>query len=295
MRTRALAGALFVLVAATAMAASSAPPATAHDWHDYFWTFDQSGTQYWSRWDTSQVPFAIDAGYTQRGEQWTQRALDAAASWSSVPGSPMRLVYDSVVVAGTTEYCRDNPMSVVRAGSLPTGTSGLTSTCLKSRRSTVTPGEWSLDRFAVTVRTEPYPGYQWYTGAGSPPSDQQMDLQSDLTHEFGHALGIYSHFGDPGKDGTVCSTTQGGQTAPDDAATMCPQGGDWGTTWARTLSTHDMDTLTSAYDSAWPPPPTTTTMPVTTTTRPSSGGRPPDPPLCRALNGGTLSAITQCL
>lgn len=79
----------------------------------------------------------------------------------------------------------------------------------------------------------------WYSGTGTPPWNQ-IDLQSAMTHEWGHATGA-AHL--TGSD--VCAPGYG----PSDE-TMCP-GFLYGTTYARTLGPHDIHTFENAYPPTW--------------------------------------------
>lgn len=80
-------------------------------------------------------------------------------------------------------------------------------------------------------------GRNWYSGSGTPPSDQ-YDLYGSAVHELGHATGWGLHFDEHGPSAlcddadtwhTMCSSTQTG--------------------WARlrTLATHDIHTWHAAY------------------------------------------------
>lgn len=77
-------------------------------------------------------------------------------------------------------------------------------------------------------------GSNWYVGSGT-PSSNLYDLRSVVTHEFGHAMAFSGHFG---SSDTACSQSP--------IHTMC-SGISPGTTYKRTLETHDEHTFTSAY------------------------------------------------
>lgn len=80
----------------------------------------------------------------------------------------------------------------------------------------------------------------WYTGTGVPGSGK-LDLYSHATHEFGHLTGGwvgYKHWDEAGQ-GTLCPVSSARET-------MCS----WtpnGTTYARTLGTHDSHTFGGRY------------------------------------------------
>ncbi len=77
-------------------------------------------------------------------------------------------------------------------------------------------------------------GTTWYMGVDSSVPSGQIDLRSVAVHEFGHSAGFAGHF----TETSICS----GSTRQ----TMC-QGTPAGTSYRRTLETHDKHTFVSAY------------------------------------------------
>lgn len=93
----------------------------------------------------------------------------------------------------------------------------------------------------------------WYTGTGTPRNDGrnwlgicnnicQADLWSVARHEWGHMVGYNHHF-DSFESSAQCSDVP--------LHTMCSIGE--GTTHARSIEYHDVDTLMSGY-ACWPSP-----------------------------------------
>lgn len=82
---------------------------------------------------------------------------------------------------------------------------------------------------------------RWYTGSGE-PDDDELDVLSVLTHEFGHAAGFSGPFAsghfDPDSD--VCASGPGQHT-------MCPKIAP-GTTHMRSLEAHDIHTFAKSNE-----------------------------------------------
>lgn len=80
-------------------------------------------------------------------------------------------------------------------------------------------------------------GQNWYTGTGSPPSDE-ADVIGIAAHEFGHAGGWGPHFSETS---TQCPSTNSTRH------TMCPGSEYYGEKWLRSLEPHDEHTFDDAY------------------------------------------------
>ena len=77
-------------------------------------------------------------------------------------------------------------------------------------------------------------GPSWYTGVSTSVPSGKSDARSVAIHEFGHAAGFKGHF-----EGTsLCSGSI--------RQTMCPTLPS-GTSYMRTLESHDKHTIVSAY------------------------------------------------
>ncbi len=103
------------------------------------------------------------------------------------------------------------------------GPTGKLAVCLNYRDSNN-----KLSGFRITINQE----YTWYTGTGN-PSSSQFDLQSIVTHELGHAVGL---------DHTQSSHCPNSSSM----ATMCA-GSPIGKTWQRSLSSDDKSGIRSLY------------------------------------------------
>lgn len=104
---------------------------------------------------------------------------------------------------------------------------GVTSWCTTS--TTITKSTIRLDDVGTT----------WYTGSSSSVPSGQYDLRSVITHEFGHAGGFGVSSGpDHFTGSSICSGTT--------RQTMC-SGLPTGTSYKRTLESHDEHTFASAY------------------------------------------------
>lgn len=82
----------------------------------------------------------------------------------------------------------------------------------------------------------------WEVDPTAAVNSNEWDLKSIATHESGHATGFDGHFGDPFAD-PACPSPRTSATQ-----TMCVgNAGILGTSWLRTLESHDVDTLASWY------------------------------------------------
>lgn len=82
-------------------------------------------------------------------------------------------------------------------------------------------------------------GNTWYSGTDS-PSESELDFQDTATHELGHATGWTGHFGEGTGECPAPNTNTSRHT-------MCTESGPEGSTWGRTLETHDKHTFQDWY------------------------------------------------
>jgi hypothetical protein len=93
-------------------------------------------------------------------------------------------------------------------------------------------GDGKISAFIMVFDTD----WNWNWESGNPASSQ-ADSRSVAAHEFGHAWGGW--FPDHFTDSTLCPNNSGRHT-------MCASHS-LGTTWQRTLESHDSHTLSGAY------------------------------------------------
>lgn len=93
----------------------------------------------------------------------------------------------------------------------------------------------SGDRIVRTAIVFDDTGTSWYTGSSTSVPSGKYDLRSVAVHEFGHAEGFAGHFSSTDTD---CSGS--------DRNTMC-SGLPSGTSYKRTLESHDIHTVEAAY------------------------------------------------
>ena len=144
------------------------------------------------------------------GGAWRDRAINAVNAWNNVSTSSWTWTYSSIDADGEVAYENVDGLG---------GTLGITYTGPRCTNNSVCTFNIYVDN------SEP-----WYTGISS-PTTSQLDLQSNLTHEFGHAAWA-NH------TNLTCTANSG--------PTMC---GDLfkGTTHQRTLEQDDRDGITSKY------------------------------------------------
>jgi Matrixin len=163
------------------------------------------------------------------GSQWTARVTDGQRRWNSL-SQTMKFVPDGSMANFNGKVCPSTyQKNAVHVASLDgkNGALGIAFTCFSGSE---------LFSFNIIFDS----GETWYTGTGTPPSTK-ADLLAVAVHEFGHATGLGigvnpSHF-DP--NASICNVTSSIET-------MCPFAIS-GTTWGRSLGTHDKHTFTGAY------------------------------------------------
>jgi hypothetical protein len=159
---------------------------------------------------------------------WRPVVDQAASQWSAVSGATLDVVHGADYAANYTPNDCNARKTGIHTGTIDGkfGVLGRTYTCWN--------GAGQITQSNVVFDTaEP-----WYVGTGTPTSSQ-VDLFSVATHELGHSTGFgtgpNSHF-------------TGSALCPNSAAqqTMCPSY-TIGTTWQRSLATHDQHTYAAEY------------------------------------------------
>jgi hypothetical protein len=189
-------------------------------------------------WAEATVYIVARPNFLARPASWTDRLRDARDAWPTSTGRPGL----SVTSIGPASACSsgDDPTYTgkinvfygdVQANGGPSGAIGLT--CLY-------PAAFSGDGYRMRradVIVDDDPSSPWTSSGASDIPSGTLDLQSLLTHELGHALGLWGHFA-PGE--AICN--------PDslDYHTMC-QGLTPGTVRRRTPEAHDLHVQTDAY------------------------------------------------
>jgi hypothetical protein len=206
------------------MAISPAAPASAHTSSTYYYTSSPLG-----KWPGSHLePYYVRNGFPSSA--YVSRISESDDVWNAASGSS--LVEPDFSYSGTTGLTGnfDSPCSISWSGVyyrslayLGSGTRAATKACKN------TSGITQNFQLSVSITSET----PWYTGTGI-PSSTQWDLKSLVTHEFGHATAFWGHFTD------VCPVSDSRQT-------MCVGFDARGTTYLRTLGTHDIHTFTGAY------------------------------------------------
>ena len=195
--------------------------AAAHDPAYYFPPSHIAGLS--SKW-----PFpAMNVSFTPsfpNSQVWRDRVQEAHANWPGSTGRPS--VYFHIT---SSPWSASNPCAQgddangVFYSSLPIGTLGRTYRCDYYQH-------WN---FNLVFNSS----YGWHVGSGDPPSDF-FDLESNATHEFGHAYGgwvLDRHF----TGTTLCPSN-------DARHTMCSSL-PIGTSYTRTPASHDVHTMDAGY------------------------------------------------
>jgi hypothetical protein len=206
--------AMLALCAVLLAAVFWAAPAQAHEaqaFYPYRWA---SG---------SNLSYGFQTGFPL-GEP-RLRALDARGQWNARGGEPEPDFYNTLGDQNFGSFFGCGQQNAIYWMDLDfhgASTVGLTRTCRIGTR---------LNDFRIAMDNDRV----WYTGTGDAPSSQ-LDMWSVFTHEFGHATGFSSHFGE---GDSACGNDSNRQT-------MCPSIY-LGTERQRTLATHDIHTFEGAY------------------------------------------------
>lgn len=158
------------------------------------------------QWSGSNAKYGFTSSFPTGA--WRDRAADAASTWNNVSTSSWIWSSSTIDQDGDLHYG-----SIDGAG----GTIGGTTTAF-------------CGSFVCSFTTTVDSAESWYSGTGT-PSSSQLDLQSNLTHEFGHASWS-------GHTTVSCS----GSSMP----TMCSSLAK-ATTYKRTLEQDDRDGIASVY------------------------------------------------
>jgi hypothetical protein len=203
-----------LVAAAAALLAALAGPAAAHPAGDF----------YVAKWPGSAETY----GYTPSVPSGWRGAIDnGATAWSKVKGATLDIVHGADHASNYTYSTCSSGKTGVHAANLggPNGTLGVTYTCWSG--SQITQSNVVFDT-----------SENWYTGTGT-PSGSQADLWSVATHEFGHSTGFGQGAPNGHFSGSICTSNSKQQT-------MCPSH-TLGSTWQRSLATHDKHTFTAEY------------------------------------------------
>lgn len=155
-----------------------------------------------NRWtDDRRVEYDFTRSIRKMPAGSTNRIKQGANDWNKL-GTSVRLVAGREVAnyaprGGCPTQYQKNAMHYLPIDG-PSGILGIATVCS-------VPGSGEIHSMQITFDSSE----SWYTGTGMPP-EEQIDLWSVASHEFGHTLGI-EHFesGDP-----IC--------IPDERETMCP-------------------------------------------------------------------------
>jgi hypothetical protein len=194
------------------------------------------------KWGAASLPAINYKFHTSVGSAFRNRVEDADARWDAVQPSAFtfnRLATDNPQpYSGSTVPCQNAPYAQEENVVYYRGISafGETARCANAQGNI----KWTLVSFDST-------GQSWYTGTGSPGSNQ-IDAFHTATHEFGHFTGFSPHF--TAQD--TCNTTlplnlATWQTMCDAVQILSPVGDELGETFRRTLETHDKHTFDGAY------------------------------------------------
>lgn len=172
------------------------------------------------RWATNSAQWSRDITWPS---EWLNPALYGAGAWTNVTTSSWTWVHytpDSLGVNRLFKGTIDGPYP----GGANLGGAGNWRIC-----------GTNVCGFSITIDKDE----NWYSGTGTPGSSQP-DLQSVVTHEFGHAAALGHTDEAPLPSGVNCNGNNSARP------TMCSQLV-FGTSWWRTLEADDKNGLSSVY------------------------------------------------
>jgi len=204
---------------------------------------DAHGSQWWNiLWPKAPSPTDVHWGFNDEVMGATKRDSITTGSnkWDFANGADFKFTQD--LADETEDYpgwnraldCNPFPNNSVHLDdSIPD--SGSYADALAVTQVCDEDGDGKINSFIVVFDTD----WNWYWDSGT-PSSGQADSRSVAAHEFGHAWGGW--FSDHFTGSSLCPNDSGRHT-------MCASHV-LGTTWQRTLETHDSHTISNAY----PPP-----------------------------------------
>jgi len=234
-------------VAALAIAASSVlsfgERAEAHAADDCSENFDATACNHRRTWAEATVYIVARPNFLAQPASWTDRLRDARDNWPPSTGRP-GLSVTSIGPASACESAGDPTYTAkinvfygsVQANGGPAGALGMT--CMYP---SAMSGEGYRMRRADLIIDD---GHAWSSSGAADIPSTDWDLESILTHELGHALGLHGHFDNyaNGVDDSACGAWDL------DWNTMCPGTGNaLGTVRLRTTEPHDQGTQINAY------------------------------------------------
>lgn len=186
-----------------------------------------ASAHYPSEW-TSDIDYNIGFRHTGfTGSDFTNSVHAADNPWDGISGNWFDFNWGTTDTGVTTW----GGCTTVPSGGLWVGTGAISALATESTCTSTSTG--NITRSSITVdRT----GRTWHQGSSSSVPAGSTDLRSVLIHEFGHATGFAGHF--VNSSITDCTGS--------DRNTMC-SGLPSGTSYKRSLESHDIHTIQAAY------------------------------------------------
>lgn len=238
--SRRVRGILAVIWGAVALLGSASVGAhTASDWYPAKWVNDKNvNWKFASGFPTGTAPRA--------------RVKNGAAKWNQL-NQTMGFVFDSGAdyASFSALTCPNTEQKdAVHWGTIDgPGTGAALATVCTFADAIGPPGSnTSLHSFQLKFDS----AENWFTSDSGTPGSNQPDMESLAAHEFGHATGRSrteggtQTAGGDGKGHFVNSSEYCTPTTEANHHTMCTST-PLGTTWDRSLNTHDIDTFQNAY------------------------------------------------
>ena len=224
------------VAASTLLTVSSG--ADAHTADDCSVSSDATHCNHRRTWAEGTVYIVARPSFLDRPANWADRLRDARDAWPTSTGRP-GLSVTSIGPAGACDSAGDPTYTAkinVFYGEVAANGGGeaLGLTCLYPA---AFEGEgYRLRRADIVIDDD----VAWSSSGAADIASDYWDLQSILTHELGHALGLVGHF-DAG-DSSTCGPFNL------DTHTMCPgNSAAVGTVRLRTPEPHDLHTQANAY------------------------------------------------